>query len=50
VDGVAYYPNQTQSAKYVGWGDNIGAQWQLDVNASGTGFHEWVDKATLTVW
>ncbi len=50
LDGVAYNLNQTQSAKYLAWGDNIGAQWQLDVNASGTGFHEWVDKATLTVW
>jgi hypothetical protein len=50
VDGKAYSVNQTQSAKYLGWGDNLGAQWQLDVNASGAGYHEWVDKAKLTVW
>jgi hypothetical protein len=50
VDGVVYTLNQTQPAKYLGWGDNLGAQWQLDVNATGGGYHEWVDKATLTVW
>jgi hypothetical protein len=50
VDGVAYTLNQTQPAKYLGWGDNTGVQWQLDVNASGNGYHEWVDKATLTIW
>ena len=50
VDGVVHNLNQTQYAKYLGWGDNIGAQWQLDVNATGGGYHEWVDKATLTVW
>jgi len=25
-------------------------QWQMDVNASGTGYHEWVDQAKLTIW
>lgn len=50
VDGVAYDFNQTQPAKYLAWGSNVGVQWQLDVNASGTGYHEWVDKATLTIW
>jgi hypothetical protein len=50
VDGVSYTLNQTQPARYLGWGDNMGVQWQLDVNASGTGYHEWVDKATLSVW
>jgi hypothetical protein len=50
IDGVSYNLNQTQSAKYLAWGDNVGVQWQLDVNASGTGYHEWVDKATLTIW
>jgi hypothetical protein len=50
VDGVAYTLNQTQPAKYLGWGDNLGAQWQLDVNATGGGYHEWVDKAVLSVW
>ena len=50
VDGHAYTLNQTQYAKYLGWGDNLGAQWQLDENASGIGYHEWVDRAKLTVW
>ena len=50
VDGVVYNLNQTQPAKYLAWADNIGVQWQLDVNATGGGYHEWVDKATFTVW
>jgi hypothetical protein len=50
VDGKAHTLNQTQPAKYLAWGDNIGAQWQLDVNATGAGYHEWVDKAKLTIW
>jgi hypothetical protein len=50
VDGKSYTLNQTQPAKYLAWGDNLGAQWQLDVNASGGGYNEWVDKAKLTVW
>jgi microcompartment protein CcmK/EutM len=50
VDGKSYILNQTQPAKYLAWGDNLGAQWQLDVNATGIGYHEWVDKAKLTVW
>jgi hypothetical protein len=50
VDGTVYNLNQTQSAKYLGWGDNVGAQWQLDVNATGGGYHEWVDRAKLTIW
>jgi hypothetical protein len=50
VDGVVYNLNQTQPAKYLAWGSNVGVQWQMDVNASGSGYHEWVDKATLTIW
>jgi hypothetical protein len=50
VDGVAFSLNQTQPAKYVAWPDNAGVQWQLDVNATGGGYHEWVDKAQLTIW
>jgi hypothetical protein len=50
VDGVVHNLNQTQPAKYLAWGDNLGAQWQLDVNASGSTYHEWVDRASLTVW
>ncbi len=50
VDGVVKPVNITGSAKNLHWGDNLGVQWQLDVNASGQGYHEWVDKASLTVW
>jgi hypothetical protein len=50
VDGTVYNVNQTQPAANLGWSDNLGAQWQLDVNGTGAGYHEWVDKATLTVW
>jgi hypothetical protein len=50
VDGQVHNLNQTQYAKYLAWGDNLGVQWQLDVNASGGGYHEWVDKAKLTIW
>ncbi len=50
VDGQAYSVNATYSAKQNGWSDNTGAQYQLDVNGSGAGYHEWVDKSTLTIW
>lgn len=50
VDGVTYQVNATYTAKNLGWNHNIGCQWQLDVNASGHGYHEWFDNAKLTVW
>jgi hypothetical protein len=50
VDGQPYSLNTTRNANYVAWEDNVGVQWQLDVNAKGSGYHEWVDKATLTIW
>lgn len=50
VDGKPYTLNQTQYAKYLAWGDNLGTQWQLDENASGVGYHEWIDRAKLTIW
>jgi hypothetical protein len=50
VDGTEYSLNQTYSAKNLGWSSNIGVQYQLDVNATGTGFHEWIDQSTLTIW
>jgi hypothetical protein len=50
VDGVSHTVNITHSARYLAWGDNVGVQWQLDVNASGQGYHEWIDQATLTIW
>jgi hypothetical protein len=50
VDGTSYTVDMTYSAKNVGWSDNVGVQYQLDVNATGNGYHEWVDESTLTVW
>jgi hypothetical protein len=50
VDGKSYTLNQTQPAKNLGWGDNIGVQYQLDVDASGAGYHEWVDQSKFTIW
>ena len=50
VDGHSHSLNITRNAKYLAWGDNVGAQWQLDVNSSGQGYHEWVDQAKLTIW
>ena len=50
VDGHSYTVNITHSAKNLHWGDNVGVQWQLDVNASGQGYHEWVDNASLAIW
>lgn len=50
VDGNSTPVNVTHSAKNLGWSNNIGVQWQLDVNASGQGYHEWVDESTLTIW
>jgi hypothetical protein len=50
VDGQSYTLNTTRNAARTGWGDNVGIQWQIDVNASGTGYHEWIDKGILTIW
>ena len=50
VDGVPHTVNKTYSAKDLNWGDNIGVQYQLDVNASGHGYTEWFDQVKFTVW
>lgn len=50
VDGVPHPINQTYTAKDLNWGDNIGVQYQLDVNASGHGYNEWFDNVTFTIW
>ncbi len=50
VDGQSYSLNITRNAGTTGWSDNLGIQWQLDVNATGAGYHEWIDKGTLTIW
>ena len=50
VDGKSYSLNITRNAGRTGWNDNVGIQWQLDVNSTGAGYHEWIDKGTLTIW
>jgi hypothetical protein len=50
VDGHSYAVNITRNASRTGWQDNVGVQWQLDVNATGAGYREWVDNAKLTIW
>jgi hypothetical protein len=50
VDGQPYTLNITRRARHNGWNNNVGVQWQLDVNATGAGYNEWVDKAKLTIW
>lgn len=50
VDGQAYPMNITRNAGWTGWGDNVGVQWQMDVNATGAGYREWIDAARLTIW
>ena len=50
VDGTAYSLADTYSARNVGWEDNLGVQYQLDVNASGAGYNVWIDNSVLTVW
>lgn len=50
VDGNGSAINQTHNARWSGWDQNVGVQWQLDVNATGAGYHEWVDKAKLAIW
>ncbi len=50
VDGKSTPVNITGNALYLNWGNNVGVQWQLDINANGSGFHEWMDNAKLTIW
>ncbi|HZP24965.1 MAG TPA: hypothetical protein VFB04_16090 [Terriglobales bacterium] len=50
VDGNSHPVNYTGTARDLRWGDNLGVQWQLDDNARGGGYHEWIDSATLTIW
>jgi hypothetical protein len=50
VDGTAYSLGNTYAAKNVGWGDDLGIQYQTDVNATGVGYNVWIDKSTLAVW
>ena len=50
VDGQAHTLNRTFTANPTNWGDNLGVQWQLDENSTGTALNEWVDKVTVTIW
>jgi hypothetical protein len=50
IDGKSIPMNITGNALYLNWGNNLGVQWQLDQNANGSGVHEWMDNAKLTIW
>jgi hypothetical protein len=50
VDGAPHFVNATYTAKDLNWGDNIGAQYQLDENTRGQGYSEWFDQEKLTIW
>ena len=50
LDGTGYALNQTWNTNPTGWPDQVGLQFQLDEDPSGTPLHEWVDKVTLTMW
>jgi hypothetical protein len=50
LDGTAYPLNQTWNTNPTDWQDQLGIQFQLDEDPSGTPLHEWVDKVTLTMW
>jgi hypothetical protein len=50
VDGKSTPVNIVRNALYLNWGSNVGVQWQLDVNQTGNGYHEWVDNAKFTIW
>jgi hypothetical protein len=50
IDGKSIPMNITGNALYLNWGNNVGVQWQLDDNANGSGYHEWMDNAKLTIW
>ncbi len=50
LDGVPYGLNQTWTVNSTTWQDQVGLQYQLDEDTSGTPLHEWVDNVTLTMW
>ena len=50
VDGVPHSLGLTYGVTNVGFGDNLGFQFQLDNNGSGSAIYEWLDKITFTVW
>jgi hypothetical protein len=50
LDGQSYGINQTWNINPTTWADQVGLQFQLDEDPSGTPLHEWVDNVTLTMW
>jgi hypothetical protein len=50
IDGTTHTTNQAYAAKNVGWDGQVGVQYQLDVNATGQAYNEWVDNVTLSTW
>ncbi len=50
VDGVPHSLEQTYGVTNVGFGDNLGFQFQLDNNSAGAAVYEWLDHVTFTVW
>jgi hypothetical protein len=49
-DGTPYGINQTWNVNSTTWEDQVGLQFQLDHDPTGTPLHEWIDKLTLTMW
>jgi len=50
LDNQPYGLNQTWNVNSTTWQDQIGLQYQLDQDTSGTPLHEWVDNVNLTMW
>lgn len=50
VDGVSHSLGLTYGVTNVGFGDNLGFQFQLDNNGTGGAVSEWLDNITFTVW
>jgi hypothetical protein len=49
-DGTGYGINQTWTVNATDWQDQVGIQYQLDQDSTGTPLHEWTDNVTLTMW
>jgi hypothetical protein len=50
VDNNKYQLSIIESSEPTNWNEVIGVQFQQDIGASGTGFSEYVDNVTLTIW
>jgi hypothetical protein len=50
VDSQSYSLNQTFNAGWSGWDDDLGVQFQLDLNGNGVDAHEWLDNVKLSIW